>query len=214
MFAVIVTLAALLALLVALLAVPLVLTIDAERDDGLRARWRLRWLFGAVEIRGPKDQPARSANVPAEEPAEAPAADSTQAPTPPAAAQRAPRRRRHARIGLAAVRTRGLLQRAARLVIGLLRRVKIRHVHVQASFGFDDPADTGMDYGSLSPLLTMAQAQGLPVRCEPTFEDASLRGVLRGTIEVRPLSVVNTVLAFIVSPPVLRAALAAWRARK
>jgi hypothetical protein len=205
MFAVVVTLAALLALLVVLLAVPLVLMIEAERDDGLRARWRVRWLFGVVEIGGPRDQPARSASVPAEEPAEAPTAP---------VEKRAPNRRRRARIGLAVVRTRGLLQRAVRLVIGVLRRVTIRNVQVQASFGFDDPADTGMVYGSLSPLLMIAQAQGLPVRCEPTFEDASLRGVLRGTVEVRPLSVANTVLAFIVSPPVLRAAVAAWRARK
>jgi hypothetical protein len=87
--------------------------------------------------------------------------------------------------------------------------VRVRNVQARAAFGFADPADTGMVYGSLSPLLAMAEARGLAGHCEPVFEDATLRGVLRGTIEVRPLSVVSTVLAFIVSPPVLRAAVAA-----
>ena len=51
MAAVALTIAGLVALVVALLAVPVVLALDAERDDTLKARWRVRWLFGVVDIR-------------------------------------------------------------------------------------------------------------------------------------------------------------------
>ena len=64
MLAVVTAIAVLFALVVALLAVPVVLVIDAERVDTLEARWRVRWLFGLVDVpssRVARPSPHRSA---------------------------------------------------------------------------------------------------------------------------------------------------------
>ena len=45
MLAAAVTIAVFGALVVALLAVPVMLVIDAERVEALKARWHIRWLF-------------------------------------------------------------------------------------------------------------------------------------------------------------------------
>ena len=80
-------------------------------------------------------------------------------------------------------------------------------------FGLDNPADTGMAYGFLAPLLVMAEARGLNIECRPMFLESGLRGTCNVMLHVRPLSVVGAVMAFLASPAVIRAAAAAWRAR-
>jgi hypothetical protein len=116
-------------------------------------------------------------------------------------------------MALAAMKTRGLVRRVAQFATTLRRQVKLERLHVDGAFGLGDPADTGLVYGLLSPLLWLADARGLDIRCSPLFLECDLRGVLGVTIHVRPLSVVSTMTAFLVSPPVVRAVGAAWRAR-
>ena len=117
-------------------------------------------------------------------------------------------------MGIAILRTRGLPVRVGRLAVALLRRAKLEEFQVRTAFGFDSPADTGMVYGLLSPMLMMATARGLNLECRPMFGEAGLRGAIRATVQVRPLSVVGAVAAFVSSPSVIRAAVAAWRVRK
>ena len=197
MVALVAVFAALIALIVALLAVPLVLFIEAERTDKLKVRWRLFWLFGPVMPRsrnrsaGPA--PDRAGARPADRPKK--------------------RRARGRRMAVALLRTRGLLERIVRLALALLRRVKLERLQLDAMFGFENPAETGFVYGCLSPVLVMADLQGLNVRCRPMFLESGLRGALRATIRVRPLVLVGPMVAFLVSPPVVRAARAAWRVR-
>jgi len=198
MTALVAVLAALIALTVALLAVPLVLFIEAERTDTLKVRWRLFWLFGPVTPRSRN----RSAG-PAPDRAGARPTDTPKK-----------RRARGRRVAVALLRTRGLLERIVRLALALLRRVKLERLQLDAMFGFENPAETGFVYGCLSPVLVMADLQGLNVRCRPMFLESGLRGALRATIRVRPLVVVGPMVAFLVSPPVVRAARAAWRIRK
>ena len=57
MFAIAATIAVFGALFVALLAVPLMLVIDAERVETLKTTWQIRWLFGLVDLRLPRDPP-------------------------------------------------------------------------------------------------------------------------------------------------------------
>ena len=197
-----VAVAALLAILVALLAVPVEVVIDAERADTLEARWRMRWLFGLVDIRSARARAARSGRRP-EEP---------RTPAEPRTA--AVRRRRRTRMGIAVLRTRGLLRRVVRLAWRLCRQIRFQGFHAHAAFGLDDPADTGVVYGVLSPLLVMARTRGLDIDCRPMFLESGVRGTLSGTFHVRPLPVVGSLVAFLVSPPVLRAVRAAWRARR
>ncbi|HXW06708.1 MAG TPA: DUF2953 domain-containing protein [Vicinamibacterales bacterium] len=194
------TLAALLALIVVtLLAVPVVLVIDARRLDTLQAVWRVRWFFGLVDVRsGRRGSPQPSRTGAEARPARAPARDGTG----------------RARMALAVLRTRGLLRRVQRLALSLLRRARLEEFRLHMAFGFDNPADTGIVYGFLSPLLVLAEMRGLDVECRPMFPEAGLRGVFNATVSVRPLSVVGALVAFVLSPPVMRAARSAWRARR
>jgi hypothetical protein len=200
MLAVAAALAVLLALVVAALAVPVVLVFDAERVETLHARWRVRWLFGLVDVRSARERPA----VP--EPERPGAAKPARTP--------ARRRKRGARMAIAVLRTRGLLRRVGRLAVALGRQVKLEQFHLRTAFGFDDPADTGIVYGCLSPWLVMASVRGWNVECRPMFLESGLRGTAGGTVQVRPLSVAGALVAFLLSPPVVRAARSAWRARK
>src|SRR5688500_5158924 len=114
------TIAALLALIVALLAVPVGLSVAAERVDRLEARWRVRWLFSLVDVRWPRGRPSPAAPEPSD------AAEPVR--TSPA------RRWRRARMGIAVLRTRGLPGRLARLGVALLRRAKPEELHVRTAF--------------------------------------------------------------------------------
>lgn len=117
-------------------------------------------------------------------------------------------------MGIAALRTRGLPGRVGRLGVTLLRQAKLEEFRVRTAFGFDNPADTGIVYGLLSPWLMVAAARGLHLECRPMFEESGLRGAIIARVHVRPLSVVGALTAFLASPSVIRAARAAWRARK
>jgi hypothetical protein len=194
------TFAALVAGLTALLAVPVVLGVEAERVDALKVSWRVRALFGLVDVGPLRDRPARDSSH----------RPDTGAPRP-AGARTGPRR---ARMAMAALRTRGLLRRAARTGASLWRHVTIHEFHLRTAFGFENPADTGILYGCLSPLLVMAGQRGLDIQCEPMFVAPGLQGALRASVRVRPLGVLGVLAAFVLSPPVLRALAAAWRVRK
>jgi hypothetical protein len=117
-------------------------------------------------------------------------------------------------MAIAVLRTHGLLRRVGRLAVALGRQVKLEQFHLRTAFGFDDPADTGIVYGCLSPWLVMASLRGWNVECRPMFLESGLRGTAGGTVQVRPLSVAGALVAFLLSPPVVRAARSAWRARK
>ncbi len=198
MLALVAALAAPIALMVAMLAVPLVLFIEAERTDKLTVRWRLFWLFGLVKPRSRN----RSAPPPPER------ADARPADTPKK------RRAKGLRMAVAVLRTRGLFERVVQLALALLRRVRLERFQLDTMFGLENPADTGVVYGCLSPVLVMAEVRGLNIRCRPMFLESGVRGAFRATIRIRPLLVVGPIVAFLVSPPVFRAARAAWRARK
>jgi hypothetical protein len=193
-------LAALVAGLTALLAVPVVLGVEAERGDALKVSWRVRALFGLVDVGPSRGRPARGSSHRPDSEASRPT--------------RARTGRRRARMAMAALRTRGLLRRAVRTGSSLRRQITIHEFHLRTAFGFDSPADTGILYGCLSPLLVLAGQRGLDVQCEPMFVAPGLQGVLRASVRVRPLAVLGVLAAFVLSPPVLRALAAAWRVRK
>jgi hypothetical protein len=198
MLALVAAVAALIALVVAMLAVPLVLFIDAERTGTLKVRWRVFWLFGLVR---PRSRNRSAPPVPDR-------ADARRAGTPKKS------RARKGRVAVAVLRTRGLLQGVVRLALALLRRVKVERIQLDALFGFENPADTGFVYGCLSPVLVIADVRGLNIRCRPMFLEAGVRGAFRATIQVRPLSIVGPMIAFLVSPAVFRAVHMAWRTRQ
>ena len=191
---------AVVALIVALLAVPFVLTLDAQRLETFEANWRVRWLFGLVDARSTRHRRKRSP----------PARPGAMAPGEKSAGDR----RRGGGMGIAVVRTRGLLRRTGRLVMTLFRQVRFEEICVHTMFGLEDPADTGMVYGFLTPVLAAARTRRLDVDCRPMFTDTGWQGSVRATIRVRPLSVLAVIAVFLVSPPVIRALEVAWHSRK
>jgi hypothetical protein len=190
------TMAALVALLLGLLAVPVVLVIDAERTDTLEARWRVTWLFGLLSVTPKRTQRERTARG-----------------TPARRARSSHGGRRAGRGALAALSTDGLASRVMKLVGALAHHVRFERLRVDAAFGCENPADTGFVYGCLSPALVLADAYGLDVHCTPLFWESGVRGTLGATLRVRPLALLGTIVAFLVSPPVLRAIGAAWHTR-
>ena len=183
---------ALIALLIALvLAVPVNLAVRAEWSDHVTATWRVRALFGLVDISSRRRRPRR-----------APTAKSR----PPKAAWR---RRRGS--PLAMLRTPGFIHRVLKLVNDLARRLQVRAFELVAEYGFDDPADTGMAVGAMAPVMIAARARGLDVRLAPSFVEPCFEGHVAAALSVRPLSVIGVLVGFGCSRPVWRA-IRAWRA--
>lgn len=185
------------AAIVILLAIPVRLSVRVEQTDHTRAEWRLRWLFGAVDVRLGGRQSRDGLETP-EEPDQPKTPKST----------RRPRRRRGS--VLAVLRTPGFVQRVFRLVPDLIGRLRWEHVSLDATFGFEDPADTGQLYGALSPILVASRAQGWPIVCRPAFDRAGLEGTCAAAVRVRPLAVVWVAVRFALSLEVWRA-VRAWR---
>lgn len=186
-------------LLVGLLAVPVVVAVDARFENAAvqEARWRVRWIVGLVDVEWPRPRSERTSN-----------------PTPAATRPvKGDRPKWGGRAAVAALRTGGLLQRARRLVVTLTRQVRVDRWHAELTYGFEDPSDTGVVCGLVSPLLLLCERRGLPVDCRPFFLDSALNGSLGAVIRVRPLSVLATFASFLLSPPVVRAAWAAKQAR-
>ena len=177
--------------IVAALAVPVQLEVSAELTDRLSGRVRLRWWFAVINL-------TSRATVAKKHPVAVTTPRSAVTPTGGGRAM------------LAALRTRGLMPRVMRLVRALLGRIHLRRLHLTARYGLGDPADTGQLSGMLAPVLALASARGMDVRCRPEFTAAVIDGSCSGTIAVRPLSVLAVIIAFLCSPPVWRAA-RAWR---
>jgi hypothetical protein len=198
MVGVLVALATVLLLAAALLAVPVRLVVRVERAERLHALWRVRWLFGLVDVQSGWPRPPRPPTP----------------PTPEQPRKAKPKPLRKARRALAVVRTPGLGRRALRLLNDLRRQIKVEAFDLQAEFGFDDPADTGRLCGVLAPVQAVASASGLTnLRWRPNFTGAALAGNAGATLRMRPLSVVRVIGAFFCSRPVFRA-LWTWISRR
>jgi hypothetical protein len=200
-----IALGAVLAALVALLAVPISVFVRVERAAVLEASWRVRWLFGLVDVQSSRTGTAAGPGT----------GDTKERP-----ARRAGRRRRRAgsRFGpgtvVAVLGARGFVQRVLRLLGDLRRQVRWDDVHLRAEFGLDDPADTGVMYGAMVPLLLAANRVGLDVGCRPNFAGTCLAGSAGATFGTRPIALLRVLAAFLCSPAVGRAVRAAWRSRR
>jgi hypothetical protein len=188
-----IALATLLAVLLASLITPVSLVVRVERSDSVRTSWRLRWLFGLVNVgaEGLSPRPQKAARVRGQ-----------------------PHRRGGPRRVLAVAQTPGFARRLIRLAQDLGRHVRCDHFSVRAEFGFDDPADTGLMYAMLTPLLVAASVRGVDVTCQPSFLRPCFEGTGSAALRARPLTVLWRLVSFLCSPPTLRAIRAAWRSKR
>ena len=97
---------------------------------------------------------------------------------------------------------RGLLKLSRRILSG----VRVRHLDARLGLALDDPADTGMLYAALWPVLVpLTDSRSANVRMELSFEEPALDLAARGRIRVFPIQMVWSVLLFALSPAGLRA---------
>jgi hypothetical protein len=186
-------LAGVVALLLVLLAAPVILRLEVHGHERIEGQAHLTAVFGVVKT------DLRSA---------------TSKTRDRSGKRRTPRRRRpSARGGFAALRTEGLAAAVRRLVGRLWRSIHVRHLDGLVVAGLEDPADTGMAWGLVGPVLSLTSQRWPDFRAEPCFDSARFEVDARGTLSVVPLRVLLVLLGFLFTPAVMRALVAAWRAR-
>ncbi|NNK78141.1 MAG: DUF2953 domain-containing protein [Litoreibacter sp.] len=94
-------------------------------------------------------------------------------------------------------RTRAILSGAPELIGGLLRRITIDRLSLDAEFGLGDPAETGHLYGIVTPVLFGIPAiSSRPVSLRPNFERATLSGDVNAQLSVIPATLARPLLRF------------------
>lgn len=183
------------------LSVPVDLMFDFRTSGGRKAVLRVEWLFGLV---GKSLLPRKKPEKPKE----------TKKPRK--------RKRRDLRSFLsyfALVRTRGLINELFRLVRRVVGSLHFRQINAHLRFGFDDPADTGIVYGALWPVLVLPGISTSSIlKMEPVFDSPTFEAVLRGKVRVFPAEMAANILRFVFSLAGLRMikamAILQWKKRK
>lgn len=104
--------------------------------------------------------------------------------------------RKSARLNIACYAPR-MLRDGPRLVSRIAACVKLEAVGANISFGLPDPADTGMIYGALTPVVRLAgNTEHSQISLTPDFNDVILNG--RGHITARfmPFALILPLLSF------------------
>ena len=164
-------------------SIPVDLAFDVGGPGAARSRMRVGWLFGLLgkEFGRRRKKPK----------------------------ERAPKRkkkRRSAKPFLSLLVTKGVARGVLKLSRRILSGVRVRHLDARLRIGLDDPADTGMLYSALWPVLVpLTSNSSAKVRMELSFEEPALDLTARGRIRVFPIQMVWSVLLFVLSPAGLRA---------
>jgi hypothetical protein len=188
---VLVAIAVLLALLLALAAVPLTVTFAVDRMDQTRGEIRFRWLFGLVRFHS---------RIPGD------SAPKRERKKRPARKKKRKKAAGRARGLFSLLRMPAFRRRAVRFIRDLLAALHGRDIYLRLRIGLGDPADTGRLWAFLGPLAGFAASlNAAEVRMEPEFLDAVLEVESRGQVRVVPLRVLTIAGAFALSPPTLRA---------
>jgi hypothetical protein len=104
------------------------------------------------------------------------------------------------------LRVKGMGRGVAKLLRTILRRLEVRDFEAELTIGLDDPADTGMLIGVLTPAgIALSQLTGRPFTIRPSFGGAVFEG--RGAITVRvfPVRVLPATVRFLYSMPAFSA---------
>ncbi|MFN3171600.1 MAG: DUF2953 domain-containing protein [Hyphomicrobiales bacterium] len=82
----------------------------------------------------------------------------------------------------------------------LLNLFHVEHLHAEADFGFDDPCDTGVVFGLLTPVLYGLPSNGvIGVQARPDFSQARLEGRFDATVRLIPLQLVAPIVRYLKS---------------
>jgi hypothetical protein len=177
--------------IILVLSIPVDMALELEATERAGSKMRVGWLFGLFwkDIRGRKRK------------------------------KPVKREKRDMRYFLSVLRVRGLPGGILKLARRMLGRLKVGQMDIDIRLGLDDPADTGMVYSVLWPVLIPVGALG-PVnfRFEPAFDEPAFDASVHGKVRVYPIQMVGPVLRFVFSPTGLRAiramVVSRWKRKK
>lgn len=188
----------LLALLIALLAVPLTIVFSIHRINEAQGYIHFRWLFGLVrfQVRIPQDMATETLGE-----AE---------PTPPAkkvaksSRQRSKKYKANGILGL--LQEPGFRRRIYRFIHDLLAATHAENLFIRLRIGLGDPADTGCLWAFIGPIAGMAENfQSVVVRIEPEFMAPLFEVESHGRFRLVPIQFLVLTIMFLLSPTMLQA---------
>ena len=197
-FWLLVSLAGMAGLALLLLSIPLDLAFSFEREQQFRARARIGWLFGRVgkNIGGGTTQHKEAKSPRQSEPAKPEKGGS------------------NLRLLTSLVRD-GALNDFLRLARRIFSTVNVRRLNVQLHVGLDDPAETGLLWGAVAPVVAYADfLRPGAVALEPDFTGPRFAGQGSASLRIVPLRWLPPILLFALNPAVLGGLWSLWRARK
>lgn len=175
----------LLAVVIAVLATPVLLAVSAATEPLARSRVAVRLLGGWTppivihDSARPRDKPParRSKTEPADKPRK--------------------KRRRERGSGRTFVRVRRGMAATPRLLVDIVGKVHIDRLLVDADIGLGDPADTGQVMGLVSALVYARRPRrNVSVAIRPDFTGARIDGRLDAVLSIVPMALVPPGLVF------------------
>lgn len=89
------------------------------------------------------------------------------------------------------------LRGAWQLLVDLAEQMRIAWIRGEADFGFSDPADTGMVYGALAPIVQIGKhAAHIDLVIRPDFHREGISGNIDAAVDLVPVRLVPPVLRF------------------
>lgn len=179
-----------LAVIVAVLAIPLELEFDARWPESQHNRARLRWAFGLVRIELPGEAPTPTEKEGSER-------------TPDAA--RKSGKERPKRSFFRALRVADFRRRLWRFIGDLWAALHKRDLRIGCRLGLETPADTGLAWSVLGPIAGLLQTvPGAAIDLYPEFGDEVVEVTGQGMLRVYPLQMLALFVGLLVSPSVWR----------
>ena len=178
---VIAVLAGLLILVFVVFCIPVDITFNFERYDGLKTRVRVIWLFGLVHKELTRKKKLTK--------------------------EKRRKKKPGIRNALGMLRMPGFLRRIALLVKQVINNIRIKEISAHFRIGLDDVADTGILFSILGTVISLFHYySNYSVRLEPSFADSVVfEGYFNGTVRFQPIRLIPPLSRFIFSRPILRA---------
>ena len=185
------TVVCLLALLIALLAIPLSMSFSFTRHRSIQASAQFHWLFGLVKFQ---------AHFPDETPS------IKQEKTTPKKKPKPHRDMNNKRDIIILLKQSTFRQHIIKFIKNLMRASHARDLYLLLRIGLGDPADTGILWAVIGPLCGMMKnLKSAKIEIEPEFIDSVLEIESRGHLHLVPLQFIALTIGFMFSPTTLRA---------
>ena len=173
--------------LITLLSVPVDLAFRVQRQTSFRTDLTVRWMFGLVEFplkgRKPRGKPAK-----------------------PKAKKRSRAARLLPRL-LGALRSAKFRHRLLRFCRDIIAALRLRDCGLRLRLGFDDPADTGVVWAFVGPLVALFEArEAANVDVGADFGRETLEVDAGGKVRLIPAHLAWIFLVLALSPVTLRTA--------